>query len=82
MFRVITDIEKWAFPSNYMQTPPPLKRPVFIFFVQNVAQCSKTNEKSIIRFIGILVFEMWSFKNGKIVTNWLKKDAQCSQTDF
>ena len=55
------------------------------FFVQNVAQCSETNEKSILRF---LVFEIWSFKIKKMLTIWLKKnfivpkDAQCSETDF
>ena len=49
---------------NNMQTPPfpppPLsKRAVFIFLVQKIAQCSETNEKSILR---LLVFQIFSFK--------------------
>ena len=36
---------------------PPQKEPYSFFFVQNVARCSETNEKSIFRF---LIYEMWS----------------------
>ena len=36
------------FLVNDMQSPPPPPRKEPIFFVQKVAQCSKTNEKSIL----------------------------------
>ena len=45
---------------NDMHTLPPQKEQYSFFFVQNIAQCSKTNEKPIFRFI---VFEIWSFTN-------------------
>ena len=41
-----------------MQTAPPalLKRAISIFLVQIVAQCYKTNEKSIFQFLRFFVF--------------------------
>ena len=63
-------------PEIYLYPPLPLLRMSRShFFVQIVTQCSEMNEKSIFRF---LIFEIWSYKNRKIVTmhNVLKRIFQ------
>ena len=51
-------------PVNDMQCRPrPMSR--FHFLVKKVVQCLETNEKSIIRFLRSLVFEIWLFLYSK-----------------
>ena len=60
-----------------MQTPAPPKKNRFHFFVQIVAQCSATNEKSFFRLV-----EIYSFKNEIFFYPFgykNEKDAQCSK---
>ena len=48
--------------------PPPQKEPFLVLFcVQNVTQCSETNEKSIFRYMRFLFFEVWVFLYSKLV---------------
>ena len=71
-----------CFQINYNRTKKKFSKNGQIYMKD--AQCPETNEKSIIRFLRFLVYEIWQFKIRRVVWNFffLLKDAQCSQTDF
>ena len=48
-------------------SPLPTKRAIFNFLVQNVMQCSETNEN---QFSDFLVYEIWSILYSTFVVNW------------
>ena len=51
-----------------MQTPH--SKSANFFLVEKVAQLSETNEKSILRFFGFLVFEIWSTLYSNFLVNF------------
>ena len=69
------------FLVNDRQTSP-LKKSRF-FKIQNNAQCSETNEKSIFQFLQFFIFEIRSLNLNHLAKKYIVlKNAQCFETDF
>ena len=62
--------------------PPPSaqKKDRFFFFLQNVAQCSETNEKSIFPFL-FLKYRRSKFLESCEIIFFVPKGVQCSETN-